>query len=121
MAACSVDEVRPLTDQGFVEDAEPVEYSIDFTYYTQTGSGKPAAEIREAVDSAVQEYVRWQNTKLGRDINSSVLISLLMSTGIKRVELREPVFTVLRDDSCSVPQVGQLGEIRVINGGYEDE
>lgn len=121
LAACSADEVRPLTDQVFVEDAEPVEYSIDFTYYTQTGSGKPAAEIREAVDSAVQEYVRWQNTKLGRDINPSVLISLLMSTGIKRVELREPVFTVLRDDSCSVPQVGQLGEIRVINGGYEDE
>lgn len=121
LAACSADEVRPLTDQVFVEDAEPVEYSIDFTYYTQTGSGKPAAEIREAVDSAVQEYVRWQNTKLGRDINPSVLISLLMSTGIKRVELREPVFTVLRDDSRSVPQVGQLGEIRVINGGYEDE
>lgn len=121
LAACSADEVRPLTDQVFVEDAEPVEYSIDFTYYTQTGSGKPAAEIREAVDSAVQEYVRWQNTKLGRDINSSVLISLLMRTGIKRVELREPVFTVLRDDSRSVPQVGQLGEIRVINGGYEDE
>lgn len=121
LAACNADEVRPLTDQVFVEDAEPVEYSIDFTYYTQTGSGKPAAEIREAVDSAVQEYVRWQNTKLGRDINPSVLISLLMSTGIKRVELREPVFTVLRDDSRSVPQVGQLGEIMVINGGYEDE
>lgn len=44
-----------------------------------------------------------------------------MQTGIKRVELREPVFTVLRDDNRSVPQVGQIGEITVINGGHEDE
>ena len=121
LAACNADEVRPLTDRVFVEDAEPVEYNIDFTYYTKTGSGRPAAEIREAVDSAVQEYVRWQNTKLGRDINPSVLISILMGTGIKRVELREPVFTVLRDDSLSVPQVGQIREIKIVSGGYEDE
>lgn len=121
LAACNADEVRPLTDRVFVEDAEPVEYNIDFTYYTKTGSGRPAAEIREAVDSAVQEYVRWQNTKLGRDINPSVLISMLMGTGIKRVELREPVFTVLRDDSLSVPQVGQIREIKIVSGGYEDE
>ncbi len=121
LAACNSEEVRPLTDQVFVEDAEPFEYSIDFTYYTQNGSGKPAADIRLAVEEAVQEYVRWQDTKLGRDINPSVLISLLMGTGIKRVELREPVFTVLRDDSRSVPQVGQIGEIKIVSGGYEDE
>lgn len=121
LAACSADDVRPLTDQVFVEDAEPVEYNIDFTYYTQTGSGKSAAEIQAAVDAAVQNYVRWQAGKLGRDINPSALIGLLMQTGIKRVELREPLFTVLRDDSRSVPQVGRAGEITVISGGYEDE
>lgn len=121
LAACSADTVRPLTDRVFVEDAEPVEYNIDFTYYTQTGSGKSAAEIKASVDSAVRDYVRWQDTKLGRDINPSALIGLLMQTGIKRVELREPLFTVLRDDSRSVPQVGRAGDITVISGGYEDE
>ena len=121
LAACSADTVRPLTDQVFVEDAEQVTYNIAFTYYTQTGSGRSAADIQAAVNSAVQEYVRWQSGKLGRDINPSVLIGLLMRTGIKRVVLSEPAFQVLRDDSLSVPQVGQLGEMTVTNGGYEDE
>lgn len=121
LEACNADTVRPLTDQVFVEDAEQVEYDIDLTYYTQTGSGKPAAEIQSAVDAAVQKYIRWQGAKLGRDINPSTLIGLLMQTGIKRVELREPAFTVLRDDNRSAPQVGRIKDITVINGGYEDE
>lgn len=121
LSACNADTVRPLTDQVFVEDAESVEYNIDLTYYTQTGSGKSAVEIQSAVDAAVQQYVRWQDAKLGRDINPSTLIGLLMQTGIKRVELREPMFTVLRDDNRSVPQVGQIQDITLINGGYEDE
>lgn len=121
LAACNADTVRPLTDQVFVEDAEPVEYNIDFTYYTQTGSGKSAVEIQAAVDAAVQEYVSWQDTKLGRDINPDELRERLYHTGIKRIELREPGFLALRNDERGVPQVGQIGEITVISGGYEDE
>ncbi len=121
LAACSADTVRPLTDQVFVEDAEQVRYNIDFTYYTQTGSGRSAVEIQAAVDDAVREYIRWQDTKLGRDINPDELRERLYHTGIKRIELREPAFTKLQNDSLSVPQVGQAGEITVVNGGYEDE
>ncbi len=121
LAACSADTVRPLTDQVFVEDAEQVKYNIDFTYYTQTGSGRSAVEIQTAVDNAVREYIRWQDTKLGRDINPDELRERLYHTGIKRIELREPAFTKLQNDSLSVPQVGQAGEITVVNGGYEDE
>lgn len=119
---CSADEVRPLTDQVFVEDAEAVEYSIAFTYYTQTGSGKSAVEIRAAVDKAVEEYVAWQSGKLGRDINPSTLIGLLMQTGIKRVVLTSPGFTVLQNDGKNPPQVARLsGMPAITNGGYEDE
>lgn len=121
LAACSADEVRPLTDQVLVEDAEPVTYNIVFTYYTQTGAGKSGAEIRAAVDAAVRQYVDWQSAKLGRDINPSVLVGLLMQTGIKRVELTEPAFTVLVDDGKSPPQVAKLGTVSITNGGYEDE
>jgi len=97
LAACSADEVRPLTDQVFVEDAELVGYDVSFTYYTQSGSGKSAADIQAAVEAAVERYNVWQCARLGRDINPSHLIGLLMQTGIKRVELRAPAFTVLRD------------------------
>ena len=43
-------------------------------------------------------------------------------TGIKRVDVISPVFTALRDGSSrEVPQVARLDDIRIINGGYEDE
>lgn len=45
-----------------------------------------------------------------------------METGIKRLELRSPVFTVLRDGrENGVPQVAALGTKTVTNGGHEDE
>ena len=55
LAACSADEVRPLTDLVLVEDPEEAEYNVRFTYYTQTGTGKPAAEIKAAVERAVEQ------------------------------------------------------------------
>lgn len=122
LAACSADEVRPMTDQVFVEDAGVVTYNVAFTYYTQAGTRKSAAEIRAAVDTAVDQYNSWQCAKLGRDINPSYLLGLLMQTGIKRVVLSAPAFTVLRDGSDkTVPQVARLGTVTVTNGGYEDE
>ena len=122
LAACSADEVRPLTDQVFVEDADVVDYDIDFTYYIQTGSAASAADIAAAVQMAVDEFNAWQCARLGRDINPSRLINMLMQTGIKRVELRAPAFTVLRDGGDkTVPQVASFGAAAIVNGGYEDE
>ena len=121
LAACNADTVRPLTDQVFVEDVEPVPYDIEFTYYIQTSSGKSAAEIQAAVNAAVQEYTAWQDAKLGRDINPDELRERLYHTGVKRIVLREPEFLALRNDERNAPQVAQIRNITVTNGGYEDE
>lgn len=122
LAACNADTVRPLTDQVLVEDAEKIEYDIFCTYYTQKGVKKSAAELNAAVNAAVKEYTAWQSARMGRDINPSYLVGLLMQTGIKRVELTAPVFTVLRDGSDrTVPQVAALRSLNVVDGGYEDE
>ncbi len=121
LAACNANEVRPLTDLVSVEDAEQAEYNVKFTYYTQTGTGRPAADIRQAVEAAVAEYTAWQSAKLGRDINPDELRERLYHTGIKRVVLAEPVFTVLKNDGKTPPQVAKLGTVTITNGGYEDE
>lgn len=122
LAACSEDEKRPLTDQVFVEDAEVVPYDINFTYYLQTGRTKSAAEITAAVNAAVEKYIAWQHAKLGRDINPDELREYLYHTGIKRIELTSPAFTVLRDGKDkTVPQVAAVGTVTITNGGYEDE
>lgn len=121
-AACSADSVRPLTDNVLVEDPGTVDYNIDVTYYMSLTSSIPASDIQNAVEEAVQQFVSWQSGKLGRDINPSYLIQLLMATGIKRVNVVSPAFQVLQDGtSGTVPQVAKIGTILVTNGGYEYE
>ena len=122
LAACSAEDVRPLTDLVTVEDAEAVPYDIAFTYYIPDNGTVGGQELAEAVQAAVDRYAAWQCAKLGRDINPSYLIGLLMQTGIKRVDLTAPVFTALRDGGDkSVPQVARLGTVTITNGGIEHE
>lgn len=122
LAACSEDEVRPMTDFVAMADAEIVPYDISFTYYLQNGCTQNAAEIAAAVSEAVDQYKAWQSAKLGRDITPDELRKYLYRTGVKRIELVSPDFTALRDGKDgTVPQVAKVGEVTVINGGYEDE
>ena len=122
LAACSADDRRPLTDFVSVEDPEQAPYNVRLTYYIQDDSAVSAGALEMAVNRKVAEYVAWQSEKLGRDINPSRLISMLMETGIKRVEVAEPAFTSLRDGSgTQAPQVAKLGTVTITAGGYEDE
>lgn len=119
LAACSADDRRPLTDFVSVDDPEKVEYNVDLTYYIQSDAEASAEELALAVEEKVKKFTDWQSAKLGRDINPSRLISLLMETGIKRVELKEPAFTSLRDGSgTEAPQVAVLGTVTIKSGGY---
>lgn len=120
--ACNADNVRPLTDMVEVLDAEIAEFNVDFTYYIDINSGKSANEISVDVEKAVEEFIKWQTAKIGRDINPSKLVWLLRDTGIKRVEVHEPVFTSLRDGSGQLtPQFAKHISTKITNGGYEDE
>lgn len=112
----NADTVRPLTDHVTVAAPVTVEYNIDVTYYTQTGGAVSDAAIEESVNAAVEEYKRWQAAKMGRDVNPSHLVYLLMQAGVKRVEVRSPVFTTVAENA-----VAQAAEIGVVNGGAESE
>lgn len=122
LAACNADDVRPLTDEVRVQDPEEVGYNIKLTYFVPNDASKKQTDIQAKVDEAIEQYIDWQSEKLGRDINPSYLLGLLMQTGIKRVELEEPQFTKLRDGKDNTtPQLGVAGEVVVSNGGYEDD
>lgn len=121
LAACNADEVRPLTDQVSVADAEIVSYNVNVTYYLHANGQKSAAEIAAAVQDAVAKYTQWQCAKLGRDITPDELQAYLYQTGVKRIQLTAPTYTALRDGRGStVPQVARVGTITITNGGYED-
>jgi len=112
----NADKVRPLTDHVTVAAPETVEYDIDLTYYLQEGGAQGPEAAAARVDAAVSEYKRWQASKMGRDLNPSYLIHLLMQTGIKRVEVRSPTFSAVADNAVAVAV-----ETVVLNGGPERE
>lgn len=119
---CNREYVRPLTDMVSVEDPEEVGYNIDLTFYVDRATKTPMAEIEAAVSDAVDRYVKWQYARLGRDINPAKLWQLLMGTGIKRAEIRAPIFRRMDDGSeGDAPELAVLGTRTVVNGGYEDE
>lgn len=112
----TADKVRPLTDNVTVSAPETVSYNIDLTYYTQSGGALSTEAVAENVQTAVTTYKKWQAEKMGRDINPSYLISLLMQAGVKRVEIRSPVFATVSENA-----VAKIGTTAVVDGGVEGE
>lgn len=115
LEAVSAEDVRPLTDHVEMDDPVQVPYNIDLSYYVPQESTSTPAEIETAVEAAVEEYVTWQSTKMGRDINPSKLIGLVMQAGAERVELIEPAYISL---AGSPPKAARLEHSEVRNGGY---
>lgn len=114
--AVNGEKVRPLTDHVSVIAPETVSYNIDLTYYINSTDTAAAAQIEKNVTAAAENFNLWQSEKLGRDINPSYLIQLVMQAGAKRAEVREPIYTVLENS-----QVAKAVKVSLINGGMEEE
>ena len=112
----TADKVRPFTDFVQVSAPDVIKYNIDVTYYIPTQSESGANIIQNNVKVALEQYRKWQSEKMGRDINPSKLAEMLMNAGIKRVEIKSPVFTQIEDNAVAV-----LDNENVIYGGFEDE
>lgn len=122
LAACSADTVRPLTDTVSVDDPDAVTYAIQFTYYIRADATQSSAEIDSMVSAAVTEFVAWQGSKLGRDINPSKLMQMLMDTGVlARVDITYPVYAALSDGSDgNTPEYATCTSRITTNGGVVD-
>ncbi len=113
--ALNASDVRPLTDKVTVSVPEEIQFDVDVTFYIPRQDAASATVIEKAARQAVENYVSWQTSKMGRDINPSYLTARLMEAGVKRVEVRKPAFTAVDD-----VKVAKLGEAKVLNGGLED-
>lgn len=107
---------KPITDRVVVKAPMQKAYDINLTYYINRSDSNRASVIQEQVGQAVKDYILWQSTKIGRDINPDELISRIKTAGAKRVELAAPAFTVVPDDS-----VASLGDDTVTYGGLEND
>lgn len=107
--------IRPTADR--VVTLAPTEqtYQINLTYYINRSDSAQAVTIRTAVEKAIADYQAWQR-KLGRDINPTELIMRIRMAGAKRVELIEPAYAVVGDES-----IAKLDTKSVTYGGLEDD
>ena len=108
--------IRPLTDKVTVKEPAPVTYNVDAVYYIDRRDATEAAAIQKRAESAVQDFILWQKERLGRDINPTELYYRLREAGVKRAEIKLPVFAKTEKN-----QVAVADQIKVTFGGLEDE
>lgn len=112
----SEDTIRPLTDQVSVTAPKPLAFDIAVTYYVNKSNSTTAVSIQNEVAAAIEAYVQWQTRTIGRDINPSVLVQMMVDAGAKRVEVVSPEFTVVPTGT-----VARIGKRTVTYGGVEDD
>lgn len=115
-AAVSQRGKRPLTDRVQVGRPEIEEYKIDVTYYINTSDSNIAMMIQTQAENAIEEYELWQASKVGRDINPDELIARLNNVGVKRAEVREPVFRVIGKTAKA-----RCTGVNIVYGGLEND
>ena len=114
-AAVNDRKIRPLTDHVTVQAPVVTSYNVNVTYYINTEDIAQQTAIQNRVTAAVNEFVIWTKTKIGRDINPSKLVQMIVDAGAKRVTVTSPSFTVL-----DMTHVGVANTITVQYGGTED-
>lgn len=113
--ALSAATVRPLTDKVEVTAPTVVSYDVNAKYYIDTDAD--ASTVQKNVSTAMTEFTAWERAKLGRDINPSKIVQILMDvSGVKRVEVTSPAFTVVENT-----QVAHEKTISVVMAGSEAE
>ncbi len=91
----SAKDKRPMTDNVVVKIPEEVGYAINVSFYVGAENAALETEIKRKVESAVGEYVKWQSSRIGRDIDPSELVRLMKNAGASRVEITSPLYTKL--------------------------
>lgn len=81
---------RPLNDLVSVEAPTQVSYNVNVEYTILQSRITESQVIQDAVNSAVQDYIIWQKTKLGRDINPSELIARMKEAGAHKINVISP-------------------------------
>lgn len=101
---CSASDKRPFTDLVTVVAPTIQMYDVSLTYWISVSRAAEAAAIQMAVNEAVQAYILWQKSALGRDINPSELTRLLMQAGAHHVSVVSPAHTDVGFDRVAVAE-----------------
>ena len=102
LAACSADDVKPLTDVVTVEAPKVEYYDIELTYWTTKANESEVVQNVEGSNGAINQYIYWQGSTLDQDINPDELRKLILCphwgeklTGATRVSIVKPEYKEL--------------------------
>jgi phage-related baseplate assembly protein len=117
LANLSAKNRRPLTDEVGVSAPTSVNYSIDIQYWIDSSDSIKSQTIQAAVNAAVQKYILWQRSKIGRDINPDELLVMVKNAGAKRAKINSPAFAVVSNTAVA----REIGEPVISYQGTENE
>ena len=112
---CNADDVRPLTDYVTASAPEIVNFDLNVKYFIDRANATQSTQIQAAVENAIQTWVTWQRSKLGRDLNPSELNHRIIAAGAKRAEIISPVFRTVKYKELAIPS-----SQTITFGGLED-
>jgi len=104
---CSAKNRRPQTDVVTAGPPNIVSFDIDIKYYVTAETEAAASRNVEGEGGAVDRYIAWQISEIGRDINPDDLHRSIMpewpreSNGVVRVEITAPFFVAVDDVSVA--------------------
>lgn len=116
LEVCSNKSVRPLTDSVTAGAPETISYDADVEYWILASNASVVASIQQQVEQAYQDYLIWQRSKMGRDIDPSELIARLKKAGAYRVAVNAPLYQLIEKN-----QVAKEGFADLSFGGLIDE
>ena len=112
---CNADDVRPLTDYVSVHAPKTVNFDLDVKYFIDRLRATQSAELQTSIEKAVNDWVTWQRSKLGRDLNPSELNHRMIAAGAKRTEITSPTFRIL-----AASEIAVINSLNISFGGLED-
>lgn len=112
----SDEKIRPLTDKVVVKTPQKISYDIELRFIISESDSADAVSIIEKVSAAVDEFVIWQKSVLGRDINDTELYYRIRQAGAKRAQIISPTFTPVADNAVAVCE-----NINLVYGGLEKD
>lgn len=112
---CDDKSVRPLTDKVNVKAPTKKPFNFAATYYIAKSNETTLGSIQLAVTKAVNDYIVWQKSKMGRDIEPTELIYRMRAAGAKRVE---PAFV---HTAVANNEIAWADSQTITYGGLEDD
>lgn len=79
-------KIRPLTDKVKIKDPVIKERELKFNWYLNKEDEALSETIKNNVFKEIEDFINWQKSKMGRDLNSDELIKKVKLAGVKRLE-----------------------------------